>query len=69
MTLIYNYEAHKKDASGLWAVVSLRDGLIFEGIVINEAPHGIYLSIGGNEDRLSLLPWTEVTRVVYKLIS
>jgi hypothetical protein len=66
VSLIYNYKTPEKDAAGLWAVMSLKDGMVFEGIVINEAPHGIYLSIGGNQDRLSLFPWHQVSRVVYK---
>jgi hypothetical protein len=50
-----------------WAVVHLEDGMIFEGLVASEAVYGIYLHIGGSEDRLSLFPWRAVSRVVYKV--
>lgn len=52
---------------GMWANIMLEDGLMFEGLVENELPQGIYLSIGGDPARLSLFPWGRVTRVTYKL--
>jgi hypothetical protein len=50
-----------------WGSVMLVDGMVFEGIIKEEASYGIYLHIGGNSDRLSLFPWHTVSRVVYKL--
>lgn len=49
-----------------WVSVSLADGMIFEGTVEAEMPYGLYLHIGGQEERLSLFPWHQITRVVYK---
>ena len=54
-------------ATDLWAVVSFSDGTIFEGVVENETPYGVYLSIGGDPSRLSLFTWGNISRVVYKL--
>jgi hypothetical protein len=51
----------------MWAVVSLVDGTVFEGLVEGEKPYGIYLLIGGDPSRLSMFPWDKVIRVVYKL--
>lgn len=51
---------------GSWASVSMTDGLIFEGMIKAETGFGLYLMIGGNEDRVSLFPWHVVSRVVYK---
>lgn len=55
-------------AKNTWVSVSLSDGMIFEGTVESEMPYGIYIHIGGQEDRLSLFPWHIVNRVVYKNI-
>lgn len=52
-----------------WAVVNMVDGLIFEGIIKAETSYGVYLMIGGNEDRVSLFPWHVVSRVIYKVNS
>ena len=49
-----------------WVTVSLEDGMIYEGTVECEMPYGIYIHIGGREERLSLFPWHTVLRVVYK---
>lgn len=54
------------DNKNRWISISLKDGMIFEGTVEVEAPYGIYIHIGGQEERLSLFPWHMVTRVVYK---
>lgn len=54
------------DNTHMWVTVSLVDGMIYEGTVTNEAPYGIYLCIGGNEDRLTLFPWHAVSRIIYK---
>jgi hypothetical protein len=54
------------DNTGKWALVSLKDSLIFEGLVESETPYGIYLCIGGEPGRLSLFPWHSVVRVTYK---
>lgn len=52
-------------AAGMWASVVLKDGLQFNGIVLDERPHGLYLLIDGDRDRLNLFPWDKITRVVY----
>lgn len=52
--------------NGKWATVSLADGMIFEGTVVNEAPWGLYFNVGGQEDRLWLVPWEQIVRVIYK---
>lgn len=49
-----------------WVSLSISDGMIYEGTIEQEMPYGIYIHIGGQEDRLSLFPWHMVTRVVYK---
>lgn len=49
-----------------WAVVQLKDGLIFEGIVRGETGYGVYLLIGGDPSRLNLFLWHTVSRVIYK---
>lgn len=54
------------DNKGSWATVSLKDGMIFEGTIAKEAAWGLYFRIGGKDERLWLVPWSEVTRVVYK---
>lgn len=54
------------DNKNKWATVSLEDGMIYEGIIEEETSYGIYFHIGGNVDRLSLWPWHNVTRVLYK---
>jgi len=59
----------KGNGSGLWAVVSLKDGLVYEGTIVNEAPFGLYLSIGGDENRLYLFPWDKIEKVIYKSVS
>lgn len=51
---------------GMWAVVSLKDGMVFEGTIEDERPYGVYLHIGGDDNRLSLFPWHRVDRIVYK---
>lgn len=65
MPVVSNYQS-QSSASGLWAQVILKDSNIFEGIVVQEQVHGLYLSIGGSDDRLSLFPWHTVDRVIYK---
>ena len=49
-----------------WVSVSMLDGMFFEGEVAFEAPYGLYLRIGGDQNRLSLFPWHQIARVVYK---
>lgn len=51
---------------GMWVTVSLEDGMIFEGTVVNESPWGLYFNVGGQETRLWLVPWGQIIRVVYK---
>jgi|TARA_B110000285_G_scaffold225610_1_gene284113 hypothetical protein len=55
-------------ASGMWASVVCKDGNIFEGIIENERPYGVYLLLGGDTDRLSMFTWTNVDRVVYRQV-
>jgi hypothetical protein len=50
----------------MWAVVTMEDGMIYEGIVKHEAPYGLYFLIGGSQDRLNLFPWHRIIRVLYK---
>jgi len=50
---------------GFSASVVLNDGTIFEGIIEQEAVHGLYLRVGGDPNRLSMFPWSMITRVVY----
>jgi hypothetical protein len=52
--------------TGKWAIVSLSDGMTYEGRLSYEADYGIYIHIAGDETRLSLFPWYGVSRVVYK---
>ncbi len=66
MTLAERFELSNGDTKGLWASVVLSDGTIFDGIVAGEVPHGIYLIIGGDPNRMSLFPWGGINRVVYK---
>ena len=54
------------DNKNKWATVSLEDGMIYEGTIEEETSYGIYFHIGGSVDRLSLWPWHNVTRVLYK---
>ena len=54
------------DNKGKWATLSIADGMIFEGVVVNEAAWGLYFNVGGQEDRLWLVPWSQVVRIVYK---
>lgn len=49
-----------------WVIVTMLDGMIFEGMTKEETSYGIYMYIGGDESRLSLFPWHVVNRVVYK---
>ena len=55
------------DNKNRWVSLTLEDGMIFEGTIAEEASYGLYLRIGGNEDRLSLWPWHQISRVVYKI--
>ncbi len=51
---------------GMWAMVVLKDGLTFEGTILDDRLSGIYLLIGGEENRLNIFPWHAVSRVVVK---
>jgi hypothetical protein len=42
------------------------DESIYEGAIVIELPHGVWLSVGGNQDRLLFFPWTSVNRLVLK---
>lgn len=50
----------------MWITLSLIDGMVFEGTIKKETSYGIYMHIGGSEERLSLFPWHVVSRVVYR---
>ena len=54
------------DNTNRWISVSMTDGMIFEGTVVSEAPHGLYMLIGGQEGRLSLFPWHQVARISFR---
>lgn len=54
------------NTTDMWATVSTKDSLIYEGVVYGEESYGIYLYIGGDPERLSLFPWASVNRVTYK---
>lgn len=54
------------DTTNMWATVSTKDNLIYEGVVYDEVSYGIYLYIGGDPERISLFPWGSVNRVTYK---
>lgn len=64
--IVNDYENLDRDARHLWASVSLTDGLVYEGRIINEAPHGVYLSIGDDRDRLTMFPWDKIEKITYK---
>lgn len=49
-----------------WVTVMMTDGMVYEGTLGGEASYGIYLHIGGSQDRLSLFPWHVISRVIYK---
>ena len=42
------------------------DEAIYDGLVVKETNNGMWLSIGGNPDRVILFPWTSINRVVLK---
>lgn len=65
MSVVSEYQS--SGTAGMWAVIILEDGLVFEGVVKNELSQGIYLAIGGDPSRLTLFPWGRVARVSYKL--
>ncbi len=51
---------------GMWATVVLKDGLTFDGIVLDDRLSGLYLLVGGDEDRLNIFPWHAISRVIIK---
>jgi hypothetical protein len=51
---------------GMWATVIVSDFPAYEGTVVSETQYGIYLYIGGDQNRLTLFPWHNVVRVSYK---
>lgn len=42
------------------------DEAIYEGTIVQETNNGLWLSIGGNPDRIILFPWASINRVVLK---
>jgi hypothetical protein len=65
MTLSDKFKDNNGTAT-MWASVVCKDGTVFEGVVEDERPYGIYLQIGGDPQRLNLFTWTNVDRVIYK---
>jgi hypothetical protein len=49
-----------------WVDIVLKDGNIFSGTVFANASYGMYVFIGGDNDRLNLFPWFQINRVIYK---
>lgn len=50
----------------MYASLVCNDEAIYDGIIVKETNNGLWLSIGGNPDRVILFPWTSVNRVVLK---
>lgn len=50
----------------MYASLVCNDESIYEGLIVKETNNGMWLSIGGNPDRVILFPWTSVNRVVLK---
>jgi hypothetical protein len=53
-------------SSGMYVSLVCNDESIYEGIILSETASGVWLSIGGNSDRVILFPWASVNRVVAK---
>lgn len=65
MNLSERFRVNNNSTRGFRASVVLNDGTIFEGIIESEVSYGVYLLIGGDPSRLSMFPWSMITRVVY----
>ena len=65
--MLENFTNNNKTSDGFYAsVVCNNDEGTYEGVVVAELPHGIWFSVGGNEDRLVFFPWSSINRVVLK---
>ena len=53
-------------SSGMYVSLVCKDESIYEGVILSETASGVWLSIGGNPDRVVLFPWTSVNRAVAK---
>ena len=53
----------------MYASLVCNDESIYEGLIVKETNNGMWLSIGGNPDRVILFPWTSINRVVLKKIA
>jgi hypothetical protein len=53
-------------SSGMYVSLVCNDESIYEGVILSEATSGMWLSIGGNPDRVILFPWASINRVVLK---
>lgn len=65
MNLSERFRMNNGSTEGFRASVVLNDGTIFEGVIESEVSYGLYLLIGGDSNRLSMFPWSMITRVVY----
>jgi len=55
-----------KGSYGMYVSLVCNDESIYEGLVALESASGMWLSVGGNPDRVILFPWTSVNRIVVK---
>ncbi len=51
---------------GMWAVITMKDGLAYEGVVVDDKDYGVCIAIGGDEDRLNIFPWVSIIRMSLK---
>lgn len=64
MSLAENLVEH--GSSGIYVSLVCNDESIYEGVILSETASGVWLSVGGNPDRVILFPWTSVNRAVAK---
>ncbi len=64
MTLAATLSEHS--STHMYASLVCNDESIYEGLILKETNNGMWLSVGGNPDRVILFPWTSVNRVVLK---
>lgn len=51
---------------GMFASVVCTDEAIYNGEIVSESVNGLWISVGGDPDRVILLPWASINRVVLK---
>ena len=56
----------KYGSENMYASVVCVDESIYDGNIIKESVGGLWLSVGGNPDRVILFPWTSINRVGLK---